>query len=206
MDPDVQVLSETWFLALARHYVGPSHWFAFRQLRNKCTSEISKAKSNYYLFLIPKSYSSPTPFATLTTADGESISDHKKIWELLINILLLVTCLIKCIQDPLCPLLILISVCVDKLDPYFLKLAASGVVSYIKYIFNLSVFTGTVHRVLKAAYVTQPTLTIIGLFLNETVIAVTLILNDIISAFKDTQISSYYWYNTYQRQLIIHCI
>ncbi len=47
---------------LARRTGDPGHWLAFRQLRNKCTTAIRKAKSDDYLNLIPKAYSNPAKF------------------------------------------------------------------------------------------------------------------------------------------------
>lgn len=67
----------------------------FRQLRNKYKTALRKAKSDYYLNLIPKSYSNPAnfwkpansfdykssvSFPPLATANGYSISDHKEIY------------------------------------------------------------------------------------------------------------------------------
>lgn len=46
----------------ARRSGDPQHWLSFRQLRNKCTSAVRKAKSEYFLSLITSSYSNPAMF------------------------------------------------------------------------------------------------------------------------------------------------
>ncbi len=46
----------------ARHTGDPQHWLSFRQLRNKCTSAVRKAKSEYFLNLVTTSYSNPAKF------------------------------------------------------------------------------------------------------------------------------------------------
>ena len=48
--------------ALARKSGNPLHWSLFRQLRNKCTFTVKKAKSSFYLDQITSSYSDPTKF------------------------------------------------------------------------------------------------------------------------------------------------
>ena len=46
----------------ARRSDDPQHWLAFRQLRNRCTSAMRKAKSDYYLDLITSSFGNPAQF------------------------------------------------------------------------------------------------------------------------------------------------
>lgn len=46
----------------ARRTGDPQLWSSFRQIRNKCTSAVRKAKSNYYLELVSSSYSNPAKF------------------------------------------------------------------------------------------------------------------------------------------------
>lgn len=46
----------------ARRSGDPQHWLSFRQLRNKCTSAVRKAKSEYFLSLVTSSYSNPAMF------------------------------------------------------------------------------------------------------------------------------------------------
>lgn len=74
--------------------VDPGHWLAYRQLRNKCTAGIRKAKSRHYVNFIPKVYSNPAKFwravnsvkyksspsfPTINTPDGYSLSDQVEI-------------------------------------------------------------------------------------------------------------------------------
>ncbi len=80
---------------MGQTYWEPHHLLTFRQLRNKYTSAIREAKSDYYLNLIPKSYSNPAnfwkpvnalnhkssmPFPPLAAFNGYYISDHKEIY------------------------------------------------------------------------------------------------------------------------------
>ena len=46
----------------ARRTGDPQHWLSFRQLRNKCSSAVRKAKSEYFLNLVTSSYSDPAKF------------------------------------------------------------------------------------------------------------------------------------------------
>ena len=46
----------------ARRTGDPQHWLSFRQLRNKCTTAVWKAKSGYFLNLVTTSYSNPGKF------------------------------------------------------------------------------------------------------------------------------------------------
>ena len=46
----------------ARRTGDPDHWLSFRQLRNKCTTAVRKAKTEYFLNLVTNSYSNPAKF------------------------------------------------------------------------------------------------------------------------------------------------
>ncbi len=48
--------------ACVRRSGSPSDWLVFRQLRNKCTSQVHKATSIYYLDLIQHSHTNPAKF------------------------------------------------------------------------------------------------------------------------------------------------
>lgn len=85
--------NKAWFTA--RRSGKENHWLTFRQLRNKCTSAVRKAKSEYYLSLITSSRNpqnlwkivnslknNSLPFPTSISANNQLISDQKEICQI----------------------------------------------------------------------------------------------------------------------------
>ncbi len=64
---DVQGRDRTW--ALARCTNEEAHWLTFKQLRNKCTSSLRKAKASSHIELVSSSLTNPSKFWKAVTAN-----------------------------------------------------------------------------------------------------------------------------------------
>ena len=68
----LQLKNKAW--VLARKSGNPSHWVAFRQLRNTFTAAVRKAKSDFYLEAISECHSNPAKFWKIVN----SVNDKRK--------------------------------------------------------------------------------------------------------------------------------
>lgn len=193
--------------ALARKTGTPADWLFFRQLRNKCTAAVKKAKSNYFLNAMTDSAGDPAKFwktvnslkrgnsavslpkqitsdscilsekndicdafnkhfisagflferksghcgtgqlvdfsscfSTVTLKNGNPVFSFQKITE-------------AEVLAALCAIDTKKSLGADNLDPFLLKCAAPIIAGSVTHIFNLTLSTGIIPKVWKAAFV-----------------------------------------------------
>ena len=65
--------SSAW--SCARRSGDSRHWLAFRQIRNRCTNAVRKAKTDYYLDLVTNAYSNPAKFWSAVNVNKNKFSN-----------------------------------------------------------------------------------------------------------------------------------